>query len=276
MTEHAYGEWETTKAATCTAEGIKERYCSCGDKQTQAIPMTEHAYGEWETVKEATLNDSGIKERVCVCGKKETETIPQLTTATLSAEELTEIFNAVKENYSAQSQITTESDWIYSKEKSVYVNENDFKALYIYEDTSDKIEKWYCKIENEYYVMTKIIAGGNYYQENDAYYEVITEESFNQALNDFKNSSTGLSWVERVLNEFDNAKLNITATLVDSGISYVIDCSEAGAPVTITLEICDGYITKASMTQDDEGERTSVIEYKYEGSITIPDIADFR
>ena len=30
---HSFGEWETTKSASCTQEGSKVRYCSCGEKQ---------------------------------------------------------------------------------------------------------------------------------------------------------------------------------------------------------------------------------------------------
>ena len=37
---HAYGEWETTKEATRTEDGIKERVCACGEKESEAIPMT--------------------------------------------------------------------------------------------------------------------------------------------------------------------------------------------------------------------------------------------
>ena len=37
---HEYGEWETTKPATCDATGAKERYCSCGEKQTASVPTT--------------------------------------------------------------------------------------------------------------------------------------------------------------------------------------------------------------------------------------------
>ena len=40
---HNYGEWEITKSATCTAEGSKERYCSCGEKQTAEISSLEHS-----------------------------------------------------------------------------------------------------------------------------------------------------------------------------------------------------------------------------------------
>ena len=41
---HAFGEWETVRSATCVAVGEKERYCSCGEKQTAAISVTAHNY----------------------------------------------------------------------------------------------------------------------------------------------------------------------------------------------------------------------------------------
>ena len=37
-----------------------------------------HAFGEWVTVKEATEAEEGLKERTCECGEKETETIAKL------------------------------------------------------------------------------------------------------------------------------------------------------------------------------------------------------
>ena len=39
---HAYGEWITTKKASCASDGINERYCSCGDQQTQTIGALGH------------------------------------------------------------------------------------------------------------------------------------------------------------------------------------------------------------------------------------------
>lgn len=76
---HDFGEWETIKAATCAVEGSKERYCSCGEKQTSAITKTEHRFGEWVTVKNATLTETGLKEQSCSCGEKRTEVIEKLT-----------------------------------------------------------------------------------------------------------------------------------------------------------------------------------------------------
>ena len=37
-----------------------------------------HVFGEWVVVKEATVEAEGLKERVCSCGEKETETIEKL------------------------------------------------------------------------------------------------------------------------------------------------------------------------------------------------------
>ena len=77
---HAYGEWVVVKEATELEEGLKERVCSCGEKETETIEKLEHAheFGEWVVVKEATETEEGTKERTCSCGEKETETIEKL------------------------------------------------------------------------------------------------------------------------------------------------------------------------------------------------------
>ena len=77
---HAYGEWVVVKEATELEEGLKERVCSCGEKETETIEKLVHAheFGEWVVVKEATDLEEGLKERTCSCGEKETETIVKL------------------------------------------------------------------------------------------------------------------------------------------------------------------------------------------------------
>ena len=35
---HKFGEWSTTKYATCTENGERARYCDCGEKQSDSIP----------------------------------------------------------------------------------------------------------------------------------------------------------------------------------------------------------------------------------------------
>lgn len=91
---HAYDGWEIQKAATCTTEGSKDRYCSCGEKQTASIPATGHSFGDWTTVKEASTTETGLKERACSCGEKETQVIEKITILkTVSSNEWESAFN---------------------------------------------------------------------------------------------------------------------------------------------------------------------------------------
>lgn len=43
---HAFGEWETVKEATVSEDGLKQRVCTCGDKETQAIPHEDVAFAK--------------------------------------------------------------------------------------------------------------------------------------------------------------------------------------------------------------------------------------
>ena len=55
---HNYGEWNIIQNATCTADGLKIRSCSCGEEQNEIIPA-----GHKEQIipaKEATCTESGI------------------------------------------------------------------------------------------------------------------------------------------------------------------------------------------------------------------------
>ncbi len=73
---HSFDEWETVKNATCSSEGLQERYCSCGEKQTRTLSITNnHSFGEWRTVKNATCIQDGEKERSCSCGVTEKQEI---------------------------------------------------------------------------------------------------------------------------------------------------------------------------------------------------------
>ena len=75
---HSFGEWNTVKATSCKEEGLAERACSCGYKETQTIAKTEHRAGEWIIDKEATSTEEGSKHQACtVCGETlKTESIP--------------------------------------------------------------------------------------------------------------------------------------------------------------------------------------------------------
>lgn len=56
----------------CSVENCKAQI----SKSTKIINATGHTFSEWITIKEATPTEEGLKERICSCGKKETEIIP--------------------------------------------------------------------------------------------------------------------------------------------------------------------------------------------------------
>ena len=50
--EHAYGEWVTVKAPTCTEAGTQERACECGQKETGVLSAIGHKAGADATCTE--------------------------------------------------------------------------------------------------------------------------------------------------------------------------------------------------------------------------------
>ena len=70
---HAFGEWETTKEATCLEKGEEVRRCDCGQTESRIIPSPEHAFGEWEVDRQPTCTQQGRRYRTCaVCNTTET------------------------------------------------------------------------------------------------------------------------------------------------------------------------------------------------------------
>ena len=69
---------ETTTPATCGAAGFTGETCACGYARNQTeIPATgKHSFGEWITVKDPTSSEEGLQERTCACGEKESRIIP--------------------------------------------------------------------------------------------------------------------------------------------------------------------------------------------------------
>ena len=66
--DHKFGDWKTTKVATCKATGTKTRTCSvCGKVETQTIAKTAHKYVN--TVVKPTYTAQGYTLHKCsVCG----------------------------------------------------------------------------------------------------------------------------------------------------------------------------------------------------------------
>ena len=73
---HSFGEWSTTKNATCTEDGTMTRYCDCGEKQNETIPANGHKFGNWKEAAPATCLSEGKELRTCVqCAEYESRVI---------------------------------------------------------------------------------------------------------------------------------------------------------------------------------------------------------
>lgn len=82
-TGHAWGEWDTTKAPTCTAEGEEQRVCANDPSHVEKRALEKAAHTPVTVEgKEATCTEEGLTdgEKCSVCGEtfKEQETIPAL------------------------------------------------------------------------------------------------------------------------------------------------------------------------------------------------------
>lgn len=112
---HDYGEWITEREPSCSALGLKRRYCSCGEHQSffsEKLPHTEgewisdaeagkrmllcavcgavmqtesipiephrHAWSEWTVSIEPTCSQSGLRTRVCECGQSDVGVIDRV------------------------------------------------------------------------------------------------------------------------------------------------------------------------------------------------------
>ena len=64
--EHEFGEWEITKQATCTEEGIRTHACKeCGYEESESVEKSEHVLSDWIVRKDATCTESGLKVKIC-------------------------------------------------------------------------------------------------------------------------------------------------------------------------------------------------------------------
>ena len=67
---HAFGEWSTSKKASCTEDGFNERYCSCGEKQTQNISATGHTIVMDSAIAASCTTDGKTEGKHCaVCNQ---------------------------------------------------------------------------------------------------------------------------------------------------------------------------------------------------------------
>ncbi len=75
-----YDEGTVTKAATCSAEGVRTFTCDvCGGTKSESIAKLQHKYGEGTVTKPATCSAEGVRTFTCsLCGDTKTESIAKL------------------------------------------------------------------------------------------------------------------------------------------------------------------------------------------------------
>ena len=74
---HAFGEWETVQRPDCTTDGVAERYCACGEKQTKAVASIGHTEVVDPAVEVTCTTDGKTEGKHCsVCNAI---TLPQTT-----------------------------------------------------------------------------------------------------------------------------------------------------------------------------------------------------
>ena len=68
---HVFGEWHETKVATCSEDGIQERACECGEKETKTVAKTDAHTETVSVAVEPTCKVVGLTEgKYCsVCSK---------------------------------------------------------------------------------------------------------------------------------------------------------------------------------------------------------------
>ncbi len=77
---HSYTS-SVTKAATCTAEGVRSFSCSCGEAYTETIPALGHSFNLYVSNSDATCGKDGTKTAKCDNGCGKTDTIAEVGSA---------------------------------------------------------------------------------------------------------------------------------------------------------------------------------------------------
>lgn len=74
---HRWGQWKTTKSATCTAQGEETRECKkCGKTEERETKVLGHDWDEGKVTTPATCTENGVKTYTCKrCKTTKTETI---------------------------------------------------------------------------------------------------------------------------------------------------------------------------------------------------------
>ena len=85
IVNHAWSDWQTDYAATCSEAGLESRYCMNCDAddayEERTIPATgKHQWSSWTTVAGATIYNAGAQSHYCLnCGLEQRTAIAKLS-----------------------------------------------------------------------------------------------------------------------------------------------------------------------------------------------------
>ena len=264
---HNYGEWETTKNATCTAEGTKERYCSCGEKQTTTIAKTEHEFGAWSVLKDSTFAEAGEKIRSCSCGKTETLIIPKKTptetnlTKSQYIAELQEIFQNISEQ---KSLVFNDADIIYGR----YFDGNEYVLYCNY----DNYEEFYGKFGNEYLLFIN--------DENSKICDHISYDEFAEFLEYMNEALFDDVWDGASLECDSDNEFECKKTVSDKTVYTVKGFNYSSRKFNVTVTVINDLITEILLDTviEYQGQtRTDheKITFEYDRIIEMPDKSEY-
>ena len=204
-----------------------------------------HEFGEWVVVKEATETEEGLKERTCECGEKETEAIAKVEptgpkwTFEGKTTELKEGFTSL-DNQNANGAIDAEGYYEVANQK--IKTKNVYKTFYQTEIGNEKLNylknTWTYNSE----VYTNMVDG---LVENDKYSNIVgaIAKGFKSVLNaDGTQTWTfqlkeGVAWVDNATGE---VYAEVTADDFVAGIKYVVDPFNASGTVGIVTGLIKG------------------------------------
>ena len=75
---HRFGDWKVVAEPTCTEEGLRERVCTCGEKESEEIEALGHDYKGDVTIEPLCITDGEMAYTCSRCGDGYTETLEAL------------------------------------------------------------------------------------------------------------------------------------------------------------------------------------------------------
>ena len=221
-----FGEWTVTEQPTCTEVGERERYCSCGEKQTSSLAATGHSYTH--VVTDPTCTEQGFTTHTCAgCGDSYVDTYVKVTdhsyTAAVTPPTCTEKGFTTHTCHCGDSYVDTYVDALGHTEGEVFV-ENKVDATCTTDGSYDNVV--YCIACNaELSRETKTIEAGH------SYSAVVTPPTCTEQGFTTHTCACGDSYVDAYVDALDHDEIG--------HIAQAPTCTEIGWDAYVTCSRCN-------------------------------------